>query len=374
MRLRVPQLLLQLCNVMAAMSSPMQGGQSYPNHQRLFAVIYRVFANRSLDDAVFEMAQIYATREYGWSVPSRHTLSAFYRDASLIALLRDCLKHTARQVRKIETMGIIDSSGFASTPTQVYLDTDRGRQIIREANHWKKAHIVCGGITGLIASVIMTHHEGKIDENEEKARTADVNFFKPLFTTAHEVWDHLEKALGDKAYLSSANIQVCEELGLKPFIPVKKDWKKKSALTGLESWMYFIYCDSYESFQEIYRYRTKIEGVFSALKRTCEAYFRGRGKRTKRGELTSPQELKNIDIAAEVELLCKCISYNLRRLVVLERLHDHEVVFGGTRAFESLDPSWIIKPNGFDYDEEAAKDEADEASDLGLDDGESGVA
>src|SRR5450755_3977338 len=117
-------------------------------------------------------------------------------------MLREALTQIAKLVRKIETMVLVDSTGLASCMTQVYLGTGKGKMVVRLANRWKKAHIACGGVTGVVADVVLSDHERGIDNSDEDEPTADVNFWSRLVETAARIWPEMKYALGDKAYLS----------------------------------------------------------------------------------------------------------------------------------------------------------------------------
>jgi hypothetical protein len=70
--------------------------------------------------------------------------------------------------------------------------------------------------------------------------------------------------------------------------------------------------DNNREFHEVYRLRTKVEALFSVLKRTADGYCWSRGRGRKEANADS------ICTAWKNELLCKFIYLNLRTTVSLE--------------------------------------------------------
>lgn len=116
--------------------------------------------------------------------------------------MHNILRRIALRVRDIETMALIDSTGISSTITQDYLDTNRGRKVVRKHNQWFKAHVVSGGVTGIVAEVIVTDysHNGKDDDHPEP--TADVNYWVPLLVAAAAPWRNLQFSNPEPEYNS----------------------------------------------------------------------------------------------------------------------------------------------------------------------------
>jgi hypothetical protein len=352
MRERVPQLLADLCSTLEVEQQPKWGGQELPLHDRLFAVVFRAFANRSYDDTRNEMKNL---RLLGLvtAAPCKNSLSAYFHDPALTPVLREALTKIAKLVRKLETMALVDSTGLASCMTQVYLDTGRGKIVIRLANRWRKAHIVCGGVTGVIADVVLSDHERGIDNSDEDEPTADVNFWSRLVETAARIWPEMKYALGDKAYLSDKNIATCDKLGIKACIPIKAKWNPKTKKAKGAADLFEFYTKFNAAFESIYRYRSKVEGTFSAIKRTMGSHFRSHGTRVPKNTVPTAEHVKRANIAYENELLAKCVAYSLRRVVVLEHLHDEIMSFSRHTSFSPL----RYKKVSCDLDKSAADDD-----------------
>ena len=355
MRDRVPQLLADLSRTLASEPVAKWGGQEMPIHDRLFAVTFRAFANRSLEDTRHELQQM-ARLGYISAAPCKNSLSAYMHDAALTPLLREALFRVAKSVRKIETMALIDSTGLASCMTQVYLDCGKGDKIVRPKNRWRKAHVVSGGVTGIIADVVLSDHERGIDNSDPSKETADVNFWPRLLRNAASVFPNLQYALGDKAYLSDNNIGVCDELGIKAWIPIKIKWDPTNKTSTGVIDLFVTYTEENAFFEEIYRFRSKIEGVFSSMKRTTSSFFRSHGTRVPKGKVFTDEQVAHANIAFENELLAKCLVHSLRRIVVLEKLHDEPIRFAVSTAFNPMPAEWY-KTNKIEIDEVASDDD-----------------
>lgn len=360
MRTRVPQLVWELSQLFEGPRVRHHGGQWIPAHVRLFSVLFRIFANRSLEDTLSEMTALVRHGDYSFVPPSsKNSLSLFMHDAALKPMLAACLERTARTVRHLEKMVLVDSSGFASIMTQVYLDNGKGQKVIRPVNRWKKAHVACGAATGLIASVIVTDHKKGIDDNDETVRVADVNFWEPLVRSACALWSNIAYAAGDKAYHSETNIAVCDALGIKAVIAIKKNVTRAGQRLASAIELFDFYKNLPELFHEIYRYRVKIEGVFSSMKRTSSGFFRSRGTRVANDKVASENQVTQVSDALEIEMLAKCVIHNLRRIVTLEQLHDERVNFKFDTAFTPLPPEWVrTKDIDEDCFDDADRDES----------------
>jgi hypothetical protein len=145
------------------------------------------------------------------------------------------------------------------------------------------------------------------------AETHDINFLPPLVDSAIGTFP-LEYVLADKAYLSQAILERLAERGIRPVIPVKKRWFQEGkcyneAVVNLAEWFHR---NGNKDFHESYRFRSKIECLFSVLKRVADGYCWSRGRKRKIRNANEPC------VAWINELLCKFIYLNLRTTVNLE--------------------------------------------------------
>ena len=91
------------------------------------------------------------------------------------------------------------------------------------------------------------------------------------------------------------------------------------------------------AFDEVYRYRSKIESVFSAVKRTMGWHLRMRLSNAEKATIDGGDP-DRIGIGRENELLARFIVWNLRILVLLEKVHDQDVNFFLETKFRPLPP------------------------------------
>jgi hypothetical protein len=355
MQTRVPRLLSDLCRRYQQDAARKEGGQPLSHQDRLYSVLFRTFSNRSLSETCSNLDYYARNKRYVKKAPCKNSLCDYVHDPTLTPDLHNMLKRIASKVRDIETMVLVDSTGISSLFTQDWLDNNKGQKVIRDSNQWFKAHVAAGGVTGIPVAVIVSNHMRGADNGDEKELTADVNFWRPLTTTAKAVWSRLQFGLGDKAYLSEANIQHTADLGMRPIIPIKRNWNPTTKKSKAALELYELYTKDIAVFEEIYRYRGKIEGVFSAVKRVCGHYIWSRGTRWPYGPPTRKQ-FERARTAYENEILAKFIVLALRRLVTLEKLHDAEIDFSNSESLQPLPAEWY-RTKGIDLDDLAMVDD-----------------
>lgn len=249
-------------------------------------------------------------------------------------------------------MALIDSTGISKCWSANYIDTDRGATVVRDHNTWFEAHAGCGGVTGVVSGVIVSAYKRGVSQNDEVERTADVNFWGPLVRMAASVWD-LKYALGDKAYLSDKNLEIALKLGIQAIIPIKAKWDIATKNSPAAKWLFEIYTTNIAFFENIYRYRSKVEGVFSAVKRTCGHYLWARGVALPKDREPTRDEIPRARLSYETEIVAKFLVLNLRTLVMLEELHGEKVNFAAHRAFQPIPKEYCVTDEPVDLADQA---------------------
>jgi hypothetical protein len=366
MRDRLPRMLHELLELEITPHVPKPGrdGGRPPKlwlHQRAFCTLLRVFENRPLADVCYALVD-WKNRGLLPDSPGVNTLCTYMHDEALEALYQRIINRIARTVRNIEVAVVVDSSSFSTVWSANYLDTDRGNRVYRSRNRWLKAHVGAGPTTSVVSSLFVTwnKHSNPLDKSNP---TADVNFFLPILRESNTRGWNISVAAGDKGYFDDAHYRIpAQEMGIRVYIPFKRNTvtKGKSAAT-LE--MFTLYDEYPDEFDEQYNaIRPKIEGVFSATKRTTGDYL------WSRGELLpvdpTDEQLMTIGISRRNEMMGKFIIHSLRQLVLLECVHDETVDFRNDRAFTRLPEEGILLEAGR---EEMAEDEN---LDLDVDSGE----
>jgi hypothetical protein len=306
---------------------PEPGRPGLPIVLRLFVVVFRLLRNTSYDIAKETLGQYLGStvRMAGAINPSKNSWVRYVHNPALTELLYECLRLTARVVRNIEKAIVIDATAFSTCQTENWLDSNYGKKRRRKHNLWIKGHAATGAYTNVVVSLLTSTNENQ--------GSADTNFFDRLLKFATKVWD-LKWVLADKGYLSEDNIQAANARNLRALIPIVSTWKIENARSEEMRKLINLYRNDNATFQEKYRYRTKIESVFSAIKRTTGYHSRTRFRKADVAEALS--DVQFVGRGRINELLAKCVTHNLRQLVRLEHLHADRVNFDADRAFEPL--------------------------------------
>jgi hypothetical protein len=333
MRDRLPRMLHQLLEEVAQERPVHAGRPGLLLHQRAFCVLFRVFENRPLAD-VCMMLGYWQGQGLLPTSPGVNMLCNYMHDSRLPELFELLTDKIAKTVRKLESAVVMDSSSFSTFWSANYLDTDRGKRVYRARNRWIKPHVAAGPVTSVVSAIHLTWNK-KGDPLDKLNPTADVNFFLPLIRKTYERSWPLALAAADKGYVDDDHFKIpMQEMGIRIFIP----FKKNAVYNGhSQEWqdMLTMFDDYPEEFDRQYnRIRPKIDGVFSACKRTTGDWVWSRGVLIP--SEASDEQLVQIDISRRNEVLAKFIIHSLRKLVLLECMHDDIADFTGVRAFQPL--------------------------------------
>lgn len=280
-----------------------RGGQMTTDSTRAAALILKV-SNGVSSDAMQERYQTYIDRgvlalQYP---PHANTISLWMNDKTLEPLLMALFYESTKVFRAQETVGIVDSTKLSNAQTASY----RGLQYRgddRPDARWLKCHV----ISGLESNAVLAFEFS--DQGSHDSR-----YYEKLVTTAMKTFA-LEYVLADRAYLSARILGwSMETYGIKAVIPIKKKWEGGSDSEYHEVCAEAIdwYDNRRKSFDEMYRFRAKIEAVFSVIKRMFHGYVWSKGRKNEGADDGLCQAWRN-------ETICKLIAYNLRCAVLLER-------------------------------------------------------
>jgi len=335
METRVPQLCVELLKPHVKPRVQLRGGQKLLTHDRSFTVLHRTFVNKPLHYVARALAK---QAEYGrieWG-PRPNAISEYIHDPEMTPILEACLARSARPVRHLEEIVCVDSSGYSTIWSGNYLDNDRGKRERMRAQ-WIKTHIISGAKTNIVSAIEVTWNKKGIRSDDETEKTADVNHFVSLVKAMKQVGWKPKYAAADKAYLSDSNVDGALKLDVLAVIQMKVNSKRIGKTQAYKD-LYDFVTDHPEAHQAIYRYRSKVESVFSSVKRTCGHYIWARGPRLPKNA-TEDDYLK-VDVARYNEVLAKYIIHNLRQTVMLEHLHDERVDYAADLAFTPLPEEW----------------------------------
>lgn len=299
----VPRLILSLKDRYDALHPPalsLRHGGLTADSLRAAVLLLKVSEGKSADAMVKRYQELIGDGKIRLrKPPHQNTLTNWMNDETLTPVLEEMLNLSAEPFRVREVAAIIDSSKVSQLRTAHARLVDYGTDERPTAN-WMKAHALVGVETMVVLAVVFS------DSNKH-----DSPFLTALLEKVPAAFG-LRFLLGDKAYLSEDHLGWLWERGIKATIPVKSRWDPETKTKYYEACKYLAewYDKREREFDEVYRLRPKIEGLFSLLKRLADGFCwsRGRPSSSKAGPSTA---WKN-------ETLCKFIYMNLRATVLLQ--------------------------------------------------------
>jgi hypothetical protein len=307
----IPRLVLSLKNAYDARhkDDPFadRNGKLTADSLRAAVLLLKICEGRSADSMISCYKRLIEDGRLPMRVsPHQNSISAWINDATLTPILHEFLAISAEVFRAREVGAIIDSSKVSQLRTAHARLVDYGTDLRPGAN-WMKAHTLVGVETMAILAVEFTN-----------SNVHDINLLKPLVAKIPKGFS-IRFLLGDKAYLSEEILGFLWELGMRAVIPVKSRWDAETkniyyeAAQNLAEW----YDKRPRDFDEFYRLRAKIEGLFSLLKRLAQGFCWSRGRPRLDGEPI---------VAWQNEVLLKQIFINLRTTVTIgEETGFHDI-------------------------------------------------
>lgn len=180
-------------------------------------------------------------------------------------------------LRAVETTFAPDSSGFSTSRFVRWYDEKYG--VERSGKEWVKAHIMTGVKTNVVTAVEIH------DKN-----AGDCPQFAPLLGTTAQNFAVKEVA-ADKAYLSTANLEMVEAMGGTAYVPFKSNSAEGE---GVWAKMYHFFQFKRAEFLKFYHQRSNVESTFSMVKAKFRDHVRSK-----------------TDTAMKNEVLCKFLCHNL---------------------------------------------------------------
>jgi transposase len=217
------------------------------------------------------------------SVPPRSTLNDYSNDENTRLMIEKLIQISALFFNDNEDTTILDSTWFAK---RMYGGGYKQVHDKRACSLGKvrKLHIACLKNSKVIAYAKAskgTEHDSP--HFEEAIRTVCKNGFQ------------IKTLLADAGYNSKNNYALCRELGIRDvFIDFKSNATLKRAKSDIWREKLRLYKEQKEVWNQTYRFRVIVEGVFSAIKRKNLNYLHSKK-----------------EVAQDVEILLKCLVYNL---------------------------------------------------------------
>lgn len=309
--------------------------------------------------SVILAAEMDNLRALGWmkdQPPCTTTLCQYFASPDLRRALRWLVRRTASVGRRIDSIGAVDATGLSKTMTANYLDQKHRKVKPRKNAEFIKMHAFVGAYTSLICYAVFTLNSGE--------GVGDPSLLPHLLAGGLSVLENPTMVLADNAYCADDLFELAEEYRVVLVSPFKVTANPNNMKNAQQRAVYDLFTGHFdEEFAEIYRYRTKIEGAFSAVKRTTGPSVHLRTRRSdvipeyppqiprpesarerlayKRGQEERWHRIMEIvpafvGMAITNEAYAKCVCHNINQLVRLEVLHDDRVNFAANKAFEPM--------------------------------------
>ena len=290
-------LLRDLCDTVPL--PPKEGrGKGRPPHplgDMIFACALKVYSEKSGRRNMTNLRNA-AAAGLMEKYPSFTTVFRYMEDPALTPILHRMIEQSSLPLTAVETDFAMDSSGFSTSVHDRWFDDKwgAGKKQMKPHARYLKVHLTCGVKTNVITKAIITDansHDGQ--HLPELVKATDKNF-------------EVREVMGDKAYLSGANLRLVSEVGATPLIPFKSNSKARynegrnrdSEEATIWNLCYHYFKLHQEEFKARYHKRSNVESTFSSVK----AKFGGR--------LLSKREEAQVN-----EALLKLLCHNICVLI-----------------------------------------------------------
>ena len=249
----------------------------------LFCCMIKIY-NASSSRRIISDLELAKKAGYIKDVPHFNTLLRHFEDTGMSIVIPYLINISALPLKHVEKSFAVDSTGFGTGRFDRWLNIRTQKDSKKKG--WRKAHCICGTRTNVITSVQIT--EGKAGDSPQ---------FNPLLNETAQFFN-VKEISADKAYSSRANLELAKKLGAMPYIPFKKNAKKKSK--GSPTWakMFEVFTKNYMEFAQHYHKRSNIESSFAMIKRKFGDYVRCKNEKSQ-----------------DNEILCKVLAHNIVCLI-----------------------------------------------------------
>jgi hypothetical protein len=217
------------------------------------------------------------------SIPPRSTLNDYIHKEDTKKIIEKLIQLSALFFVDNENTVILDSTWFGQ---RMY--TGGFKKVHDKKNSplgkVRKLHVACLKNSKIIAYAKAT-----------KGTKHDSPFFEELIRAVVKNGFSIKTLLADKGYTSKESYLVCKELGIfNVFIDFRSNATGKRGKSDLWKEKFKLYKENKEIWNDTYRFRVLVEGIFSAMKKKHLNYLRSRK-----------------ETAMDVEVLLKALVYNL---------------------------------------------------------------
>ena len=264
-------LLRDLCDTVPL--PPKEGrGKGRPPHSlgdMIFACALKVYSEKSGRRNMTNLRNA-AAAGLMEKYPSFTTVFRYMENPALTPILHRLIEQSSLPLTAVETDFAADASGFSTSVHDRWFDDKwgAGKKQMKPHSRYLKVHLMCGVKTNVITKAIITDansHDGQ--HLPELVKATDKNF-------------EVREVMGDKAYLSGANLRLVSEVGATPLIPFKSNSKARynegrnrdSEEATIWNLCYHYFKLHQAEFKARYHKRSNVESTFSSVK----AKFGGR--------------------------------------------------------------------------------------------------
>lgn len=217
------------------------------------------------------------------SVPPRSTLNDYANDENTRQIVEKLIQISALFFNDNEDTAIVDSTWFGERMysggyRKVYDKKNAPLEKVR------KLHICCLKNSKVIACAIAT-----------KGTRHDSPVFEDLITKVKSNGFQIKTLLADAGYSGKNNYSLCKDLGINEvFIDFKSNATLRRAKSDIWREKLKLYKEQKGIWNQTYRFRVIVEGIFSAIKKKNLNYIRSKK-----------------EVSMDVEILLKALVYNL---------------------------------------------------------------
>ena len=220
-----------------------------------FATAYKVYSLFSLRRFTTDLAGAKAL-EYIDRIPNFNTISKYMNIADMTPMLMDLVTASAIPVNGLDSMALVDSTGFSTSRFVNWFGKKHGNA--QDRKEWMKAHCAFGNTTKVVMAVEISGWEGP--------GTGDNSHFVPLMERASKYFE-FDAVAADKAYSARRNFDLMELADKTLYVPFKSNAVRPD-FTDVSGWarMYHFFHFQKEAFYSHYHQRSLSETAFHMIK------------------------------------------------------------------------------------------------------------
>lgn len=279
-------LLHQLCQGVGSPAQHGAGRRFLALEDMIFAMAFKVYSTFSTRRFMTDLREAHK-KGYLAQLPCYNSIINYFESKMLTPYLLMLIEESSLPLQAIERDFAVDSTGLSGCRFVQWVNAKYDEPELIERKDWIKMHLITGVKTNIVTAV----------EISEKYKN-DSPYFKPLVEATARNFV-MNEVSGDKAYLSSRNLQAAVDNSAMPYIPFKSnsvtDEKRHSALWKQ---MYHYFSFNTDRFMQSYHKRSNVESTFMMIK----AKF-GDSVRSK------------LETAQINEALCKVLCHNICCLI-----------------------------------------------------------